>query len=358
MKAYIQNNWTNTSQNYQTAPALAFYMSGAVPTDRASLLAALPAVDVPTLLEKCVGVGLMLCTRYKDANLKVRGQYKAFSDKLSMLKRGSAPFKVNSTTYNYPMPSKAYREDGKSGLWWMPPTLFAFPIASTNVYGATINPVIRKPNVRVKESETDVGAEASYVIEYADSTTISALFTGACEARGGIEPTSVRVDYWTGAAWATAMSGQYTQDTAKTFTAVTSTKFRIVLGLSQSATSVVTRLGGLALLHTAAKSPITLSDSISWVAILPMPDIELSMSNPLYLNDRLLPYTEAEIRLNSTVCEAGAMDLLSSMAPIVIDTCGTSPVSAKALISKSTGLIATTDRPAVTLYDYILGDLG
>ena len=358
MKAYIQNNWTNTSQNYQTAPALAFYMSGAVPTDKASLLAALPAVDVPTLLEKCVGVGLMLCTRYKDANLKVRGQYKVFSDKLSMLKRGSAPFNVNATSYHYPMPSKAYREDGKSGLWWMPPTLFAFPIARTNVYGATISPAIRKPNVRVKELETDVGAEASYVVEYADATTISALFTGACESRGGVEPTSVRVDYWSGTSWHTAWTGQYDQETAKTFTAVTSTKFRLVLGLSQSATSVVTRLGGLALLHTASKAPIALSNSISWLAILPMPDIALSMSNPLYLNERLLPYTEAETRLNSTLCEAGAMDLLSSMAPIIIDTCGTSAMTAKALISKSTGLIATTDRPTVTMYDYILGDLG
>lgn len=358
MKAFIQNNWTNTEQNYATVPALAFYMSGTVPTDKASLLAALPSVDVPTLLEKCVGLGLMLCTRYKDSSSRVRAQYKVFSDKLSMLKRGSAPFTVNSVAYNYPMPSKAYREDGKKGLWWMPPTLFAFPQASTNVFGATISPAIRKPNVRVKNVETDAVSEAVYVVEYVDSTTISSIFTGAFEERGGIAPTNIKVEYWTGSAWSTSLSSAYAPDTVKSFAAVTSTKFRITLSLSASTTSVVTRLGGIALLHTAAKSPVSLSDTITWVAILQMPDIDTSMSHPMYLNDRLLPYTESDVKLNSTICEAGAMDILSPMAPLVIDTCGTSSLTAKALISKSTGLVATTDRPTITLYDYILGDLG
>lgn len=357
MKAFIQTTWTHLGYNYATAPALAFYMKGSVPTDKDSLIAALPQAGIPGLLESCVGLGLLLCTRYRDENKKIRSKYIAFSDNLSMLKRGSVPFTSNSVTYHYPMPSKAYREDGKSGLWWMPPTLFAFPISRSNVFGAPISPQIRTPNVRVKEEATDSISTASYIVEYVDATTISALFTGASESRGGIGPTTVSVEYWSGSSWVSVLDTNYRQDAAVAFTAVTSTKFRVTLRLSSSTTSVVTRLGGIALLHTVAKSTVSIADTISWVAITPMPDIETSMSNPIYLNSRLLPYRESDVRLNSLLSEAGAMDILSNRPPMVIDTCGASASTAKALITKDSALVAGTDRPSILMYDYTLGDL-
>jgi hypothetical protein len=357
VKVFVQNNWTNTSQNYGTFPALAFYMSGTLPTDKASLLSAVPSVTIPGLLEKCVGLGLLLGTRYADTSLKVRTQYRTFSDKLSMLKLGSCPFTVGGVAYNYHMPTKAYREDGNSGLWWMPPTLFAFPTSAANVYGATVNPVIRTPNVRIKDRETDATTTAAYIVEYTESTTVSRVFMGAVENRGGIVPQKIAVEYWTGTAWASALAASaYSADRTIGFTAVSSTKFRITITTSNSTTSVTTRMGGIALLHTASKTALSLTDTITWVAIVPMPDIDTTLTNQIYLSDRLLPYTEAEVMLNSTLTSAGAMDLLSPMVPMIADSCSASATSSKALITKAASLIATTDRPQITAYDYILGD--
>lgn len=381
MKALVQNYLGYTPYNPATQYALLYYMSGSVPTTPAQVNAAVDLSDTSDLHSKCVGACLTTVTYAQDTTGvgSFSGSYvQAYNPSFnwSWLKGGSIK---NGSWYFLP-PSRAYYENGrKANLYTLPPTMFTMPCSP--IYGS----VNTSYNVGVHYSDTPA-MSASFILEYDQATTVSALFYGHGDPWYGSTIQypliqAVYLYYWdtTSSSYLLAYSYDPGVNYAEiaglngfSFTAVTSTKFKVVmyghrgLGLGQYCFNT----NGFCLSHSSPPATVSVPN-ITWGVFVPyqvglsvgsstvsycgLYDIDTSNVTS-YNNITSVLQSNYDVTRNlNTGRSAMWYGIAAKNMPAIIDNCGQDSTANKIVITKSTSL-SSTDQPLLSSYKYIAGD--
>lgn len=355
MKAFIQSQLALAAAREINSPSIIYYMPGAIPTDKASLLASVNMADISDIHAKSVGYSILTGTAaYEDVGHgKSSITYTSVNANRTCLKGGTT--KVGSAYIA--TPSKAYNDFRMANtMQTVPPALFYAP---SNIFTGASTYI--ENTVRVAESidvATSLGAfSAPYILEYESAITLSSLhFFNGIGVIGSQYSYRVKVEYWNDTAWATAFAGTtVTASSALTVipltTPATSSKWRItLLPYEMRVNYPCLRIYGIALSHTSPPAPVSVPD-ITWGIIVPYNETSAS-SLPFYrLN--VTAESASGVRRERTIANCLAS---ANYVPAIIDTCGENSMTSKIAISKATGL-TSDDKPSVLAYKYYTGDL-
>ena len=360
MKAYLQSLWSDTNQNGATCYAGIYYMGGTPPTDKASLDAAVDLKSVPDVHAKALGFGfLQSATSYVTTGIgKVSSLYSAMSDKMSWLKKSSVPILIGSVQYYYQVPDRAYREDGFTDIWHLPPGVLSFPTIGVNVWQGTTAKILAPSNMKHKEVAS-VLSNISFIFEYDSPTTVSGILKGAPDSTSGSDYMYyTKVEYWNGSAWIQCLANSiHTANTALNWTPVTAQKFRVTPSVYSNSSSTYTTMAcGFMLLHTSPLSAVSAPD-ITWGIITPLPGISESPYYGIYeVNNQTAAPSDLSLRTYAYGRTANYMVAETNYIPAIIDTAGVDASVNKMSLSKASSLLST-DRPTLLAYKYNLGDL-
>lgn len=361
MKAYLQSLWCDTNNGATNYSGL-YYMSGTPPTDKASLDAAVNLKSPADVHAKAVGFGFVQGqSTYTNTGIgKISALYNALSDKMSWLKKASVPVLINSVAYYYQVADRAYREDGLSDMWRLPPGVLSFPCFAANIWQGASFKALVSPNMRHKESAA-VLSTVAFIFEYDTPTTVSGIAKGTPDAPAGGGNDYfyyTKVEYWNGSAWVQVLANSvHTAGTVHTWTPVTAQKFRVTPQVySNSSATVATFASSFMLLHTAAMPAVSVPD-ITWGIIVPLPYSNQSASYGVYdVTGSTLPPTDLELRTYAYGRSINYMASEANYMPAIIDTAGLDASVNKMALSKASSLLST-DRPTLLAYKYNLGDL-
>ena len=362
MKAYVQNNLAYLNSTINTL----YYMTGTPPTTPAELNAKVDLSSMSDLHAKCVGVSAILtnaavdntgASTYNQTSTLYGAQY-------SWLKGGGIPVTSTGAQMYALLPSRVFNADTniQNDYWHMPTNVFAMPIeAISNTYQANVYVKFRDDVTATYAGKA--GAGASWQFEYDVATTVSALrVSQGASVSGNMYNYYAEVRYWDGAAWQIAFNAATPATPEKaattiTFTAVTSTKFKVTLYPNTVlATYHSIALCGLMLMHTSKPADISVPD-ITWGIIVPRAN-NLTNYLSVWSADATYSYnidTSANPLIQYSIY-APYFGRLTKFMPAIIDTCGQDSLVNKMAISKSVGLMSN-DQPTLASYKYYAGDL-
>ena len=376
MKALVQNYLGYATYNPTQQLALLYYMSGAVPTTPAQVKAIVDLSDTSDLHSKCSGVSLITSNYSLDTSGvgKVSVSYTPNLNNgitWSWLKGGA----LNSGSWYFLPPSRYYYEDGrKANLYNLPPVVFTMPVSA--IYGSNIL------NYNNGMHFSNVGAQStSVILEYDNPTTVSAFRFGHGDpwyASSNPMVQAARIYYWDSATSAYVLAYNYDPGTTYsesatvhgfTFTAVTSTKFKVVLYgyRDSSALQYCFAVSGVCLMHSSAPAPVAAPD-ITWGVIVPFQVgvgttstiacglCDIDTTNAVYRNNATDLSQNYDVTNNlNTGRSAMWYGIAAKNMPAIIDSCGQDSVSNKIVITKSTNL-TSIDQPLLSTYKYLAGD--
>jgi hypothetical protein len=363
MKAYMQDVFSAAgSTGYPTTQLYnLYYMSGSVPQTMADVKSAVDLSDMNDLHSKSVGVSIITGTTTVSTTGigSYSNTFTPYGAAYAWLKGGY----TQSGTYYIPTPSRIYYESGRKSTYGsQPPFLFSMPlncISNAITCGSTSGFHYR--DVATAYSLKASGSEIKFDVEYDQATTISAIRIANSNAIVNSDYVYyATIDYWNGTAWVNAYTGASVFSvqavTTYTFTAVTASKFRVILyPYSETVNYLNIYCTGVALMHTAAPATMPVAD-ITWGIIVPTFNVTTNLS-PFNALGGAPKSANVDLFNNPSMDSTSSwFGVATSYMPAVIDTCGQDSVNNKIAISQSTGLTSNL-RPTLASYTYYLGEI-
>ncbi len=365
MKVLLQDYMASSSYGLPTYDAILFYMAGTIPTS-STLASIVDMTSMSDLQSKCIGATMVTGTTSRNAtSFAYLTSFTQKAAAYSWLKGGNIAI---SGYYIYP-PARSYYTNGRANTMSnMPPHLFAMPYdCMTNTQSLNACLAYRDPLLTPAYAAYASGSEVQFTLEYDASTTISAIRVAQGSAISAFVQ-DCKVEYWNSSTslWVTALSAansavlSASSVNTLTFTAVSSTKFRITLYPSACVSGYnLLNLTGIALMHTATVASTSITSTLTYGILIPMPSSSAGFWSQPDGVTNLNPALVSDV-VNSNMLETANLQCIgskiSTYVPFIVDVVGTGSAGSKMWISKASAL-TTLDHPTLTSFVYKSGDL-